>query len=283
MHLKQVRLHHAGWPYASTTVNPGKAASTSKNAKKAKPKSTTKSVGAAKATVGKEKATAIPDIDFDEKIYCSPLNRENRAAYLQPLPLKQAVDRVRNVFWEHVGEKMAATLQRIVASSGNPYSEEVVEEIIDRFRPQDLLSPAATNYLAHAWVAYVLATLAYERGDEPATWYHLCQARFHEGRAEADYNARRETNLLKAAGAAGGRKTALKRNRLMRECFKLLADKRAVGWDSCESAYAGIATDLQYVAGEEGETYSPGELEEIVVGWIEGREDFAAIYEAGKN
>lgn len=265
-------------------MTPGKAASTTKIAKNAKSESTTKSAGAPKATarVRTRKATEIPDIDFDA-IYCSALNRENRTAYLQPLRLQQAVDRVRNMFSELVSEAMSAALQHIVASAGDPYSEEVLGELTSRFLPEELLSPAATSYLAHAWVAYVLATLAHERGDEAATWYHLSEARFHEGRAEADYNARRYATLLKAAGSAGGRKTALKRSPLMLECLKLLADTRKVGWDSHESAYAGIASQLLDFARIEGESYSPEKLEEIVLGWLDGREDFAAIFEAGKG
>jgi len=269
-------------PYASITVNPGKATGTTKKAKKANPKSTTKSAGAPKATSRVRKAKAFPDIDFDEASG-AVLRRQHCAERLKPPQLSVALDRVGFIFFDIVAERMHSTLHRTVAASSDPYSAEVLQVIASKFLVEDLLSTAAVSDVARAWVAYSLAKHAHESGDDAAAWYHLSEAQFHHGRMVGDYNALREATRLKEAGSAGGRKAALKRNPLMLEGIKLLADTRKVGWDSPKSAYAGIESALREFAIVEGELDKPERLEAIVLGWLDNREDFAALYESGKK
>lgn len=265
---------------ASTNVNPGKATGTVRKTKKAPSKSTIKSAGAPKATTRVRKAKAIPDIDFDEA--CGRLlRRQHCAERLKPAQLPEALDRVGLIFFDIIAEQMRETLHHTVATSRDPYSEEVLQVIASKFLVDDLLSTAAVNDVARAWVAYSLAKHAHESGDDAAAWYHLSEAQFHHGRMVGDYDALREASRLKEAGSAGGRKTALKRSPLMRACLKLLADTRRNGWDSPKSAYAGIASALREFASVEGERDSPDRFEVMVVSWIENREDFAALYEAG--
>lgn len=265
--------------YASIIVKSGKATGTTKNANKAKPKRTTKSASTPKATARVRKTKAIPDIDFDE-IYCSALSRNGRTSQLQPLPLPLVVDRVHNTLAGYVGEATSEGLVGIVTSADDPYSEQVLAELTSRFVAEDLLSPAATRYLAYAWIAYALARQAHARGDDAVAWYHISDARYYQGQTDGDYVALRTSNRAKAAGQSGGKKTALKRSPLMRECIRQLTLRRPKrgGWKSSSAAFETIAPRLLQFCDESGEALPENKLKSRVLRWLATREDFQRAY-----
>jgi hypothetical protein len=150
----------------------------------------------------------------------------------------------------------------------------------DNFLPSEITGAVGRDYAARAWIAFVQATQAHERGDASAAWYYVSEAQYQFGRMNADYVAMERIDRIRTAGRKGGLKAGIQRDPIKRECIHLLNLHRPTdGWISHDHAFDCIAAELIDFSAREGEDLTRDALRQKVKVWLIKDPDAKTAYE----